>query len=174
MTQPRLTDVQRMILANQHEILAILKQDEAHQCLAEQLRDGHEWLYSQELGAVSPTLSEVDTEFVVTILEIYTNLQNSFRVLADATGILGGELQFPGFDGATEAGLLRFSRALYKSKKYRCSLASRGGDSHAATRDRYGRMITRWEDLGTPAFPLSREQISSILGSQRDTGYAYP
>lgn len=36
-----LTDVERVILANQYEILSILKEDDSYGLLAQNLRDGH-------------------------------------------------------------------------------------------------------------------------------------
>ncbi len=49
MSRLKLTDVERVLLANQYEILAHIKNDPHYEKLASTLRDGHEWLYSQDL-----------------------------------------------------------------------------------------------------------------------------
>ena len=44
----KFTDTERVILANQYEILGKLGDDQAYLDLAENLRYGHEWIYNQK------------------------------------------------------------------------------------------------------------------------------
>lgn len=99
MTKLELTDTHRLILANQFEILGILKKDEGYTRLADQLREGHEWLYQQSLEYLSPNLLKEDAELVLTILGIYSDIRESYEKLEDKSGITPQEVVFPGFDG---------------------------------------------------------------------------
>ena len=73
-----LTDKERLFLANQHEILGHLNKDNSdyHFKLAEQLRDGHEWLYSQSFDNFSENLPDDAAELVLNILQIYEMIQD--------------------------------------------------------------------------------------------------
>jgi uncharacterized protein YfbU (UPF0304 family) len=166
MPRLKITDTERLILANQYEILATLKEDDSYAHLAEELRDGHEWLYQQHFDYLSPNMREEDSEFVVTILGIYSDLHDSYEQLSDKSGIEPRQVQFPGFDGNNEGELLSFSRALRKSARFIDTLPEHGKNSHMPTREIYGRMIAKWEELGKPRFPLSKEQISELLAAR--------
>ena len=166
MPRLQLTDTERLILANQYEILGSLKKDETYTRLAEQLRDGHEWLYQQNFEYFSPNMSNVDAELVVTILGIYSDIKDSYAQLADKSEIEAHQVEFPGFDGNNEGELLRFSRALRESDRFVETLPQHGKNSHMPTRDIYGRMVAMWEELGKPHFPLSKDQIVAVLAAR--------
>lgn len=114
----KLTDAERLVLANQYEILALLTKDTGYTRLSEQLRDGHAWLYSQALDYVSENMPAADAEHVLTILGIYGDLKSSYTHLGDKSGIDVREVEFPGFDGNNESDLLSFARALRKSDRF--------------------------------------------------------
>ena len=76
----KFTDTERVILANQYEILGKLGDDQAYLDLAENLRYGHELIYNQKIS-VSPIFTEEKSDFVVSILELYEVIQNSFDAL---------------------------------------------------------------------------------------------
>lgn len=166
MPRLQLTDTERLILANQYEILGSLKKDETYTRLAEQLRDGHEWLYQQNFEYLSSNMSNEDAELVVTILGIYSDIKDSYAQLADKSGIETHQVEFPGFDGNNEGELLRFSRALRESDRFVETLPEHGKNSHMPTRDIYGRMIAKWDELGKPHFPLSKDQIVAVLAAR--------
>nr|ACN22657.1 conserved hypothetical protein [uncultured bacterium] len=166
MPRLKLTDTERLILANQYEILAALKNDDSYGRIAGELRDGQEWLYQQHFDYFSPNMQEEDAEFVVTIVGIYSDLRDSYERLADKSGIEPHQVEFPGFDGNNEGELPSFARALRKSNRFIDTLPEHGKDSHMPTRDIYSRMISKWEELGKPHFPLSKEQISALLAAR--------
>lgn len=166
MPRLKLTDTERLILANQYEILAALKSDDSYSRIAEELRDGHEWLYQEHFDYLSPNLHEEDAEFVVTILGIYSDLRDSYEQLVDKSGMERHQVQFPGFDGNNESELLAFTRALRKSNRFIDTLPEQGKNSHMPTRDIYDRMIAKWDELGKPHFPLSKEQIAELLAAR--------
>ena len=170
MPRLKLTDTERLILANQYEILAALKNDDSYGRIAEELRDGQEWLYQQHFDYFSPNMQEEDAEFVVTIVGIYSDLRDSYERLADKSGIEPHQVEFPGFDGNNEGELLSFARALRKSNRFIDTLPEHGKNSHMPTRDIYSRMISKWEELGKPHFPLSKEQISALLAARLNFG----
>lgn len=162
----QLTDVERLLLANQYEILAALKKEESYARLAGQLRDGHEWLYSQAFDWLSPNLPVDDAEHVLKILGIYSDLKDSYGALEDKSGIDAGALEFPGFDGNNESEFLAFSRALRDAGRFVSTVPEYGKNSHHATTDMYSRMIAKWQELGEPLYPYSKSTILAIIDSQ--------
>ncbi len=91
-----LTDKERLFLANQHEILGHLNKDNSdyHFKLAEQLRDGHEWLYSQSFDNFSENLPDDAAELVLNILQIYEMIQDAYDGLSDKSLISEHQIKF--------------------------------------------------------------------------------
>lgn len=166
MSNINLTDVERLILANQYEILSILKEDDGYERLAEELRDGHEWLYSQSLEHVSSNMPAEEADYVITILGIYSDLRDSYEKLEDKSDIKSHQVEFPGFDGNNESDLLSFSKALRKHDRFTETLPEHGKNSHMPTTDIYRRMISKWNELGRPNYPYDKETILNILNER--------
>ena len=162
MPRANLTDTERLILANQYEILGHLKDEESYIRLAENLRDGHKWLYEQNIQ-VSENLSEEVVNHVLAILGIYSDLRDSYKQLSDKSGIEEHLVTFPGFDGNNESELLHFARALSKNGNYSETIGSEARNSHMPTTDTYRRMINEWKAMGEPRYPFSKEQIIQIV-----------
>ena len=171
MARIKLTDVERLILANQYEILSLLKEDDSYARLSEQLLEGHEWLYSQSFDFVSDNLPARDAEHVLSILGIFGDLKASYAQLADKSGIEPHEVEFPGFDGNNEADLLSFSRALRKNDRFVETIGDRAKNSHMPTTDMYDRMISKWRELGQPNYPYDKETMLAILGARTHPDY---
>lgn len=162
MADSTLTDSERLILANQYEILGHLKDEESYIHLAEDLRDGHKWLYEQHLQ-VAENLSDEAVSHVLAILGIYSDLRDSYRQLSDKSGIEEHLVTFPGFDGNNESELLHFARALSRHGNYAEIIGKDARNSHMPTTDIYRRMIAEWKAMGEPRYPLSKEQILRII-----------
>ena len=162
----KLTDAERIILANQYEILSILKKDDSYEVLANNLREGYEWLYSEVFNWVSPVMDSNDVNLVIDTLSLYELLRNSYRELSDQTGINPDELEFPGFDGNGEAKLRGFAMALLESERFAHVLGDDVKNSHMPSVDIYARMIDEWKSNGEPTYPLSKEQIQKILAAR--------
>lgn len=159
-----LTDTERLILANQYQILARLEQDDSYETLSENLRDGHSWLYNQTLDMMlSEELSDEDAKYVIEILDIYDTLQSSYENLTDKSGIQKHEVVFPGFDGNNEGRLLGFSIALRKDRRFEDVVPERGKNSHMTTTHRYRKLIDKYEQMGKPNYPLTKEQILELV-----------
>lgn len=166
MARMKLTDTERLILANQYEILSALRNDESYARLADALRDGHEWLYSQSFDYLSPNLSEKDTEHVLSILGIFSDLKASYAKLADKSGIEQHDVAFLGFDGNNESDLYSFAQALRKNNRFTETLGEHGKNSHMPTTDLYERMIAKWRDLGKPNYPYDKQTIQEIVAAR--------
>lgn len=157
------TDTERIILANQYEILAALKNDPHFTQLAEALRDGHKWLYEQSFTWVSEVMPDKVAEDVLKTIEIYSAMKDSYRDLADKSGIEERLLEFRGFDGNNEGELLHFARALRVNDRYTETLGTGDLNSHMPMCEMYDRMVAAWDMLGRPEYPYSRETIIAIL-----------
>ncbi|CAB3847177.1 hypothetical protein LMG2828_01751 [Achromobacter piechaudii] len=166
MSRIKLTDIERLILANQYEILAELKDDESYARRAEQLRDGHEWLYAQSFEWLSPNLPSDQAEHVLTILGIYSDLKASYEALEDKSGIEPHHVAFPGFDGNNEPELLSFSKALRDADRFTETIPEYGKNSHHPTTELYGRIIAKWQELGKPSYPLDKDTMMTIIDAR--------
>lgn len=159
-----LTDKERLFLANQHEILGHLNTDNSdyHFKLAEQLRDGHEWLYSQSFDYFSENLPSEDTDLVLDILQVYELIGDTYSRLSDKSGISATQVKFPGFDGNNESEFMSFVDALEKDNRYVDVIQAGNRNSHSAKVHVYERMIAKWQELGKP-YTLTKEQLIEIL-----------
>jgi uncharacterized protein YfbU (UPF0304 family) len=165
-----LTDVERLLLANQYEILGLLKKDDDYSRMAENLRDGHKWLYEQQATQISENLLDADVDHVLSILAIYSDLRDSYNQLPDKLEVDEHLVEFPGFDGNSESELLHFSRALSEHGNYSETIGKDARNSHMPTTDMYRRMIAEWMRLGEPRYPLSKDQILNIVQARVHPG----
>lgn len=166
MAKLQLTDVERLLLANQYDILGLLKKDNGYAKMAENLRDGHKWIYEQHATQISDNLSDEDAEHVLTILGIYSDLRDSYKQLSDKSGIDEQAVTFPGFDGNNEAELLHFARAVFENDNYAETIGKDARNSHMPTTDIYRRQIAEWKNLGSPQYPFSKEQVLKVIDAR--------
>jgi len=160
-----LTDKDRLLLANQFEILGLLKKDNYYLLKAEALRDGHKWLY-RDLN-MCEVLPDSSAEHVLTILGIYSDLRDSYNKLTDKSGIDEHEVVFPGFDGNNESELLSFAEALRKDGRFSNTLGTSSKNSHHPTTDIYSRMIYKHSELGKLTYPYSKHVIRQIIDAMK-------
>lgn len=170
MANLKLTDVERLLLANQYDILGLLKNEDGYTTMAENLRDGHKWIYEQHATCISDNLPDDDEEHVLTILGIYSDLRDSYKKLSDKSGIDEKAVTFPGFDGNNEAELLHFAGALSKNGRYLETIGKDARNSHMPTTGMYRRQISEWKNLGSPKYPFSKEQIEKIIDARTYPG----
>ena len=106
----KLTDNERLMLANQYEIMSMLDKhsSEYNLLMSETLRAGHKWLYDQFFDSLSENLSDTDAQHVLKILGIYSDLRDSYNKLEDKSEIDEKDLNFPGFDDTSTNKLTRF------------------------------------------------------------------
>lgn len=160
-----LTDKERLFLANQHEILGYLNKDnsEYHFKLAEQLKNGHKWLYKQSFNYLDENLSEENAQLVLNILQIYEMLQDAYDSIVDRTKISADEIKFPGFDGNNESEFMGFVDALKKDSRYVDIIENGYRNSHSQKIHKYSAMISKWEEFGKP-YSFTNDQVLEILG----------
>ncbi|UXH79992.1 YfbU family protein [Roseateles amylovorans] len=163
----KLTAVERLILANQYEILGLLQNNESLTRLATDLKDGHAWIFESKIrNQLSDELPDASAKEVLAILGIYSDLKDSYDQLGDKSGIDGRAVVFPGYDGNNEGELLHFTAALSANGNYSQTIGEHARNSHCPVRDMYQRMVDRWTELGKPRYPLSKEAILAILDAQ--------
>ncbi len=162
MKKLELTDTERLLLANQYEILGLLKQEPSYKRLAENLRDGHKWLYEDHV-IVEENLSDAEALHVLSVLKLYDDLQSSYRLLTAKGQIKQRDVEFPGFDGNHESRLLRFARSLHKMGHYAQTMGGGAPNSHMETTDMYKRQLAQWNALGMPTMPFTHDQICRIV-----------
>lgn len=153
------TDTERVILANQYEILGKLGNEQAYLDLAENLRDGHEWIYDQKIS-VSPIFTKEQSDFVVSILGLYEVIQDSFDALSDKGSLTEDRVKFPGFDGNNEGEYKRFFSALVENDQFTHVKANT--NSHMQKISTYKNMLDKWESLGK-GYTLSLDDIEAIF-----------
>lgn len=156
----KFTDTERVILANQYEILGKLGDEQAYLDLAENLRDGHAWIYNQKIS-VSPIFTEEQSDFVVSILDLYEVIQDSFNALSDKGSLTADRVKFPGFDGNNEGEYMRFFSALVENDQFAHVKANK--NSHMQKVSTYKNMLDKWESLGK-GYKLSLDDIEAIFG----------
>lgn len=164
----KLTDNERLMLANQYEIMSMLDKhsSEYNLLMSETLRAGHKWLYDQFFDSLSENLSDTDAQHVLKILGIYSDLRDSYNKLEDKSEIDEKDLNFPGFDGNNEGEYLSFARNLLKHRRFETTLGKTAINSHMPTTDIYKRMINCWESLGEPYYPYPKDTIIKILAAR--------
>lgn len=155
----KFTDTERLILANQYEILGKLNPDEGYLQLAENLKDGHEWIYSQKFF-ISPIFDEAKSDFVVEILGLYDILQSSYDALTTKGSLNESKVKFPGFDGNNEGEYMRFFSALIKNGQF--DYLEANTNSHMQKVATYRRMLDKWKALGQN-HELSLQDMENIL-----------
>lgn len=153
------TDTERLILANQYEILEKLNPGQGYLQLAENLRDGHEWIYNQNF-VMSPIFDKEKSDFVVAILDLYDVLQSNYEALTIKGSLTESKVKFPGFDGNNEGEYMRFFSALVKNGQFDYLKANT--NSHAPKLMKYEKMLEQWKALGG-GHELSLQDMEAIV-----------
>lgn len=167
MNDIKLSDGERLILANQYRILARLYPEEAdrHLLCVDILQRGFSAFYGDVFGNIQEEMTRKDREHVVCILRIYEALQNSYAKLHDKSEIDASALRFPGFDGNRESQMLGFARALRESGRFdKVETVTPNLDSHHLQWMEYRRMINTWRTFGSPS-ELTKLRIRRILSA---------
>lgn len=169
-----LTDVERLILANQYEIMAMQVghgslEASSYLELADWLKKGYRYLYADRLGEqVWPVLGEAKSDFVVDVLGMYSRLHASAAALncsnsAEQEQLMRGA-KFPGFDGNNDADILTFADALMQAGRYE-ELADKSGrcPRSVCTKEGYVRMLRELAKFEDVEYLLNQQQISMVL-----------
>jgi uncharacterized protein YfbU (UPF0304 family) len=161
-----LTQIERLLLANQFRILARLDSDDAERCtkMVEILECGYAREYPLLVRGFSKELSARTSEEVVDILHMHRDLHDGYIALEDKSGIGADEVSFEGFDGNSEGEHLGYASFLIHRLGHwqEFSNAGDGLNSHHPTLHRYRPMLARWK-ASADQHRLTREDIIRIV-----------
>ncbi|KAB0653898.1 YfbU family protein [Acinetobacter bohemicus] len=150
-TLKKLTNTERLILANQYKILSKLSDNDYerdyNQQLSDNLLSGHKWLYEDHFQIISDDLADEDTDLVVETLSLYTTLRNNYDDLDDKTVIDEHKITFLGFDGNNESELMTFTKALKENDRFTRIIEKGLTNSHSPMRHKYQTMLNKWKEL---------------------------
>lgn len=173
MSEPiSLSITERLILANQYEILSQLtnKPNDKYDytLLAEQLRNGHKWLYEPAYKnmKIKKDLSDEDTNFVLDTLYLHDALLESYDQLLHLkeTCLHEDDVSFKGFHREIEEHLAGFVHALKKANLFVGIIGAGQVISPRPMTNTYKQMLEKWEQL-EKIKRLSNEQILHIIGN---------
>lgn len=162
----KLTDAERLILANQYAILGHLEDSKEYKRLAENLRNGYEYLYRDMLYWLNPEMDKETTEFVIDTLSMYRALKRSWEKLGKPDDIAERDIKWPGFDGNNEGKLYHFTRALAEANLFDELLGPSGVNAHAEYEETYRNMLPAWQALGDARQIMTAEQIKQVLAAR--------
>lgn len=153
-----LSPQQRLVLAQQHEILALLNAEdedavEHYQNIVTVLREGYTGEYWNVFDGLRDELSRAECDLLWSILDMFSDLAMSLEALGDdERAALGGDaerrLLFSGFDlnDGLEARLLTYTRFLFRTGRWpdvkrQFDRLSDRGNSHHRNLPAYERML---------------------------------
>ncbi len=167
----KLSLVERMLMAQNFEILAKLNPEDAesYQWRADVLQNGYEPLYPwlfEWFAKDSDVISEEQGEYVYEIPRMYDAIVWSLKQQKiELPESLAYRAKFPGFDGNDEAGLLGFANHYCKGGRY--DILKQDGqipNSHMPTRFLYEPMLREWREIKeTREGLLSEQDILRLL-----------
>lgn len=161
----KLNDVERLILANQYQILEKLEPNNEYGLLAEHLKNGYSFFYEDRiLNNLNSVMSKEDQHFVIDVLNMFELLHDSYVMLEDKTGIDESYLKFGGFDynNLYEIRLSGFVTALYAANKFTKVIPRGAFNSHSERVGRYTRYLNKFNKIGGN-FPFSKDEILQVI-----------
>ena len=155
-----LTKTERVILANQYQILALIDKEnaDAYDAVREALEDNYPLAYEAIFDHFSDGLTTDECGFVNEVLAMYDALQRT-KV---------GDTHFPGFDGNNETMHMAYARYIRKREGRFDYLKTGTPDlnSHFPSIDGYRRMLETWARY-SKSYELSADEAKDILASRR-------
>lgn len=175
-----LSDPQRHVLAQQHEVLALLQADddhesEHHRAMATVLREGYAGEYGEVFVDMRSEIARSECKLLWDILDMFRELGASIdRLSADDHGALGSEnerrLRFGGFDrnDPRECRLLGYvhyliGRGRWAEIKPRLAEIGDNGNSHSPRLPGYERMLAAYT-------PIYQQNAKGARGYAPDAG----
>jgi len=161
-----MTIAERLILANQHRILALLdsEQSEHHKRLATIFARGYQREYPLQEGEYVDEFHPGIAGEVYDILDMYRALHFGYAALENKNGIDPADLRFRGFDLNHEGEHWEYARFLIDEVGYweESKGAADKLNSHSPTLDRYRRMVRRWKE-SADCQSLTTDEILHIV-----------
>lgn len=168
-----LSKTDRLLLANQHEILALLEPHfaDSHKQVVEALRSGYQSAIDRLFDNVFDGLSREECLEVINVMDLHTALMLSHKNLspADQATVRVKDLDFLGYDGNDETMFMAYARYLVEHESRFTDLAqlSDGSkndfNSHYPSRDGYSKMVDAWKALAPNNYMLSVTEVQTIV-----------
>lgn len=172
-----LSETERLILANQYQLLSMQDSNYISQETAENystiLLEGYELLYEDIFLEMDDTLSSERCRFALDVLSMYRVIDNSYHKLENPTSLTEQDIAFKGFDGNNEKE--------YSFVKFFIKDMDRFNDltdneymefnSHSISIPRYKRQLAKYNEIiednkkndSINYLILDEEEIKSIL-----------
>lgn len=171
----QLSKKDRLLLMLQYKILAKLDSEyaELHERNAAIVENGCEHDYHELLGGFPEPIGADVSDEVLAILQMFLSIQESYHDLEDTSGIDEWQIQFLGFDGASETDHMRYARfVIEQGGPYSEIVQNDRFDSHVPMLKRYRDMLIRYSPSGEPIQPkkLTKEGILGVIGQAGDRG----
>lgn len=163
----QLSQIERLTLLNQFEILKRLDKTDEYDHLIVVLREGYVSEYQRIADLVSGEVSAEDCRLVSDTLAMFRSLEHYHDTANDGDLKKRHFSHFVGFDGNHEGrlrGLARhemLDRGMWSESRRR-EKDTDGFNSHSRTRESYRRMIAEWKQRGEP-HPLTKDDAHAIV-----------
>lgn len=166
---PKLTKVERLLLANQYRIMNMIDPDDSreHQKIIDCLYEG----YLHRLDIFDHINEQIDNTIhsdVFRILQLYRSIYDALNVLWAEPSEPRKQLPFPGFDGNEESSYYAYTNYLLEREGLYKELQSNSGyNSHCPMWPKYVSMLRVWEEKGEPC-RISKDEAQEILAAEPD------
>ena len=159
-TVTTLTPVERLMLANQLQILEKLdsKNAEEYQKNRDIIVHGYAVQYDDVFSEIYEEMSVDECRYVYDVLDLYRVLIRSFEDLKDKQGLTADNVKFQGFDGSNESRRLAFAEHLRKESRWTETLVGELNSHNVFTKSLYPKMLERFE-------PISQQILASHSGN---------
>lgn len=141
--------------------------------LLDALKNGYPKFYArEEYGVRRDEMSEEDMEFVMQVLEMYAQLQYSYRESGKNDPEVEKDVMFPGFDGNAGDGHLGFLQFLVRQGKYSYVQPLDKGhavNSHMRVTEIYQRMLDEYKSIKQDPYehrPLTLAEIKRVIDAR--------
>ncbi|ENM3736535.1 YfbU family protein [Vibrio cholerae] len=164
-----MTNAQRLILSNQYFLMSQLDPNNANKYKRLQtiVERGYE-LHMRELNREFGCLPETECREIIDIMEMYHAMQESNKMLTEdeRKEVDQRRLNFLGFDIATEAQLVNYSRFLVDSEGLypQFDKADHHFNAQMPMLDKYRRMLTTWRNCPRQ-YHLSAAEFKQIFNA---------
>jgi len=157
----------RLILANQYRLLALLDKREAatYNRYVEILENGFEVEYENILQQIDEDVLTVEqAREVFDVMNMFRALKHNYDQLEDKEGINNYPITFHGFSGNDEGKQWSFARYLQANQRF-TDIGEGDLNSHGPELDTYRRMLPEWHK-SADKFDLTKDDILRILAAR--------
>ena len=169
----QLTKIERLMLSNQFRILAKLYPDEAKafENYRKVVEEGFTLDYSRLSKHIEEEVPESTCEYVLDVLELFSDLKFAYKDLKDKSGIEEHSISFRGFDGNNETVMMSYAIYYVKDLGKFSGFESIDFNSHMPTTGIYSQMLDAWRPIKEKTLSesrkLSKEEILEIIKTKK-------